>query len=451
MTNGTTYYYQVAATNALGTGPRSNEVAATPQVPPPPTPTPTPTVPAPTPARHLRGTRLRRATGSGAYGADGYALLGWESGGDLVSIPAANLVLDQGSRYRWNTNTTSVRAVENPTQSQRRATQWFHATSLRLHLTFNTAYAGVLHLYALDWDGTGRREIVYVDDGSSVRTVNLNASFNPGAWMHFPITVHPGATVSVRVDRTAGNATLSGLFLGGATTTPPSRVAGANSSSQLLFPRLSQRPSRRLSSPRSQHRSQRLSRLRSSTPVPTPSAPPWEVAPRGDWVGNYGASGYALLAWNNQTDVVSMPAANLVLDQGSRYRWNANTVDTRALENQAQTQRRAAQWFHASSLRLHLTFNTDYVGTLHLYAVDWDGIQPPPDRGGWRRPSIETVALSSSFHNGAWMHFPVSVTAGQVVTIRAGSDRRAGDLVRSLPRRSIARYFRPVSVPRRTD
>ncbi len=139
-----------------------------------------------------RGTPLPRATGSGTYGADGYALLGWESGGDLVSIPSASLVLDQGSRYRWNTNTTNVRAVENPAQTQRRATQWFHATSLRLHLTFNTAYAGVLHLYALDWDGTARRGIVYVDDGSSVRSVNLNASFNAGAWMHFPITVSRG-------------------------------------------------------------------------------------------------------------------------------------------------------------------------------------------------------------------------------------------------------------------
>ena len=109
----------------------------------------------------------------------------------------------------------------------------------------------------------------------------------------------------------------------------------------------------------------------------------WDVEPRGDWVGNYGASGYALLAWNNQTDVVSMPAANLVLDQGSRFRWSANTGDTRALENQAQTQRRAAQWFHSSSLRLHLTFNTDYVGTLHLYAIDWDGTS--------RRETVDSV------------------------------------------------------------
>ncbi len=36
--NGTTYYYQVAAVNSVGTGPRSNELSATPQAPPPPPP-----------------------------------------------------------------------------------------------------------------------------------------------------------------------------------------------------------------------------------------------------------------------------------------------------------------------------------------------------------------------------------------------------------------------------
>ena len=152
----------------------------------------------------------------GTYGADGYALLGWNKNSDLISIPAASLTLDQGSRYRWSANTTSLRALESPDQSVRRASQWVHSSSLRLHLTFNTAYSGTLHLYALDWDGNIRREIVYVDDGSGTRSVNLNSSFNAGAWLHFPISVAAGGTVTIRVDRTAGNATLSGLFLGGA-------------------------------------------------------------------------------------------------------------------------------------------------------------------------------------------------------------------------------------------
>ena len=152
----------------------------------------------------------------GNYGAQGYALLGWNNKSDLISMPGVNVILDQGGRYRWSTNTQNVRALEDATQTQRRATQWTHASSLRLHLYFTNAYNGTLHIYALDWDSSTRRQIVYLDDGSGQRSVNLNASFNSGAWLHFPISVGAGGTVTIRVDRTAGsNATLSGIFLGG--------------------------------------------------------------------------------------------------------------------------------------------------------------------------------------------------------------------------------------------
>jgi hypothetical protein len=210
VTNGTTYYYQVAAVNAVDTGARSNEVSAAPIVP---TPTPSPS-PTPPPAWQ----QAPQGDWVGNFGADGYALLGWNhTSGDLLWLPSASLTLDQGGRYRWSgSNTTNVRAVEAPDQSYRRATQWFHTTSLRLHLTFSTAYSGTLHLYALDWDSSSRRENVIVDDGSGPRTVNLTSSFNGGAWMHFPINVAAGGTVTVRVDKVAGgNGTLSGLFLGG--------------------------------------------------------------------------------------------------------------------------------------------------------------------------------------------------------------------------------------------
>ena len=56
---------------------------------------------------------------------------------------------------------------------------------------------------------------MYVDDGSGPRSVNLNTSFHDGAWMSFPINVAAGGTVTIRAERTAGQATLSGIFLGG--------------------------------------------------------------------------------------------------------------------------------------------------------------------------------------------------------------------------------------------
>ncbi|HVH62753.1 MAG TPA: fibronectin type III domain-containing protein, partial [Candidatus Dormibacteraeota bacterium] len=44
-------------------------------------------------------------------------------------------------------------------------------------------------------------------------------------------------------------------------------------------------------------------------------------SPQGNWVGVYGADGYALLAWNGSSDLVSMPQSTLVLDQGNRFEW----------------------------------------------------------------------------------------------------------------------------------
>jgi len=151
----------------------------------------------------------------GAYGADGYALLAWNKTSDVVVMPRATLTMDQGRRFRWAASSTSVRALENATQTERRPAQWLDNVSLRLHLTFTSAYSGVLHLYAIDWDGVTRRQILYVDDGHGLQSVNLNTAFHDGAWMSFPITVTAGGTVTIRADRVAGQATLSGIFLGG--------------------------------------------------------------------------------------------------------------------------------------------------------------------------------------------------------------------------------------------
>jgi hypothetical protein len=151
----------------------------------------------------------------GAYGADGYALLAWNKTSDVVVMPKATLILDQGRRFRWAASATSVRALENATQTERRAAQWLDNTSLRLHLTFSTAYSGTLRLYCIDWDGSTRRQVVYVDDGSGLRSVNMNAAFHDGAWLSFPVNMASGGTLTIFVDKVAGQATLSGIFLGG--------------------------------------------------------------------------------------------------------------------------------------------------------------------------------------------------------------------------------------------
>jgi fibronectin type 3 domain-containing protein len=199
---GQTYYYVVRARNGIGNGPYGPERKATrPELP------------------GAQGNWV------GRYGADGYALLAWNGTTDLTNLPGANLVLEQGGRLSWASSSTEPRVLQSPDQTERRSTIWYDNNQLRFHLTFTAAYTGTLHLYAVDWSTVDRREMVTVNDGSGAQQVNLSTAFDQGAWLHFPISVAAGGTVTVTADRTAGwNAILSGLFLGGASgpsPTPP--------------------------------------------------------------------------------------------------------------------------------------------------------------------------------------------------------------------------------------
>ena len=151
----------------------------------------------------------------GTYGADGYALLGWNgSGGDLVALGPATLVLDRGTRWQWRTSSTAPRDPQSPDGATRRATAVYDATQLRLHLSFASAYSGTLHLYALDGSTIDRRQTITVDDGSGPRSATLSSAFDQGIWIHAPIAVAAGGSVSITIDRSAGyNAVLSGIFL----------------------------------------------------------------------------------------------------------------------------------------------------------------------------------------------------------------------------------------------
>jgi hypothetical protein len=310
----------------------------------------------------------------GSYGADGYALLGWNGSTDLVSLGSASLILDQGTRYQWRTSSTQVRDLQSPDGSTRRATAVYDANQLRLHLTFTTPYTGTLHLYALDASSVDRREVVTLDDGSGPRTATLGTAFDQGMWVHAPISVLAGGSVTITIDRRAGyNAVLSGIFLGGPAVT---------------------------------------------TALTTTQAP------QGSWVGTYGADGYALLAWNGTTDLVSLGAASLVIDQGTRFQWRTTSTALRDLQSPDGATRRATAVYDANQLRLHLTFTTAYTGTLHLYALDASTVDRREvvtvDDGSGPR----TATLGSPFDQGIWIHAPISVPAGGSVTIII--DRRAG-------------------------
>jgi hypothetical protein len=302
----------------------------------------------------------------GTYGHGGYDLAGWDGSSDVSATPGANLSVQQGSRWVWASSTTDVRALQSADKSTREAATYYDSNEIKLGLTFAHAYTGNLHLYALDWDKQGRRETISVGG----QTTTLSSDFSQGAWVTVPISVAAGTTVPIVVNRTAGpNAVLSAVLLGD---------AGA------------------------------------------PPAIESTSAPQGNWVGTYGSAGYDLGAWNGSTDLASTPNAAVSLPQGSRYVWASSTSDVRALQSPDKLTREAATYYDSNQLRLTLTFNSAYTGNLHLYALDWD-------KQG-RRETIsvagQTAALSSDFSQGAWVTFPVSVAAGETVSIVV--DRTAG-------------------------
>jgi 6-phosphogluconolactonase (cycloisomerase 2 family) len=307
-----------------------------------------------------------QGTWTGALGSAGYDLAGWDGSTDVSDMPNSSLSVAQGSRYVWTSSTEEARALRSPDGLTREAATYYDPNELRLALKFTTAYTGNLHLYALDWDSTARRETITVNG----QTATLSSPFNQGAWVTFPISAAAGETVTIVVDRTAGaNAVLSGIFLGDAGAPP---TVGSTST------------------------------------------------PQGSWVGAYGSAGYDLGAWNGESDVADMPNASLSLAQGSRYVWASKTSDVRALENPNTLTREAATYYDPNQLRLALKFTTAYTGNLRLYAVDWDSTT--------RRELISvdgrTAMLSSSFNQGAWVTFPISAAAGETVTIVV--DRTAG-------------------------
>ncbi len=305
-------------------------------------------------------TSAPQGTWAGTVGSAGYALTGWNgANGDLSYLPDATLTLTQGGRYEWAQNTTDARALSDPGGLIRNAGTYYDPNQIQMQLSFNEAYSGNLHLYAVDWDSQGRRETITVNGQS----VTLGSDFSQGAWVTLPISVAAKGTVSITVTRLSGsNAVLSGIFLGEGGSPPGPTVASA---------------------------------------------------PQGTWVGEYGTAGYALGAWNAVGDLTELPNATLTVEQASRYVWAQSTTDARALESPDTSTREAATYYDPNEIKLKLSFNEAYSGNLHLYAVDWDS------QG--RREIItvngQSAALSSDFTSGAWVSFPISVPAAGTVSI----------------------------------
>ena len=76
------------------------------------------------------------------------------------------------------------------------------------------------------------------------------------------------------------------------------------------------------------------------------------------------------------------------------------------------TSQRRLGIYHGTSLQVRLSFANGYSGALHLYAVDWDNLNRRETVSVASGGNTQTIALTTNFSQGAWLHFPVTVPAG---------------------------------------
>ena len=257
----------------------------------------------------------------GTYGADGYALGGWTGPGtgDLTLLPNATLTVEQGFRYSWASPTTDVRALQSPDATERRATGWYHASSSGCGSTS----APPTRARSTSTASTGRTRAggcVTVTDGTTTKTVPVTTSFQQGVWIHFPVSVPAGGFVRVTANKTAANnAVIAGLFLG-----------GRGSRQRRRQRRRQPHPDAHADAARRRQPPPRRQPDADADPQPHAHAAV-RVGRQGDWVGTYGADGYALGGWTGPGtgDLALLPNATLTMEQGFRYSWASPTTDVR--------------------------------------------------------------------------------------------------------------------------
>jgi hypothetical protein len=176
-----------------------------------PSPTPAP-APAPAPAqgnsvRYLGVNSTAGGTWKGAFGADGYQIIG-----ETSRQPSYATVTASGkSDHVWNWSTADAAAVQRANSSDRLAACWYASSGFDLRVNISDSQTHKVSFYALDWDMNNRAQSVQVLDASTgavLHTTSLS-SFQRGAYLSYDVK----GSLIFRFTRIAGaNAVISALF-----------------------------------------------------------------------------------------------------------------------------------------------------------------------------------------------------------------------------------------------
>jgi hypothetical protein len=254
-----------------------------------------------------------------AYGDEGHVIAGTEQ-----TLPAYASFDAQSERLlRRESDSPDSRAIPAGGGFGKIASAWYDDPELNLELTVSDDTPHQVALYALDWDGLGRKEDLQILDAMTgvVLDSQTLAGFDRGVYLVWAIT----GQVRIKVSRTAGpNAVLSAVFFGDK----------APAASQAMF-------------------------LRADSTT------------RGNWRGVYGAEGFELANRRGKA-----PACGVVtIGKSAAHTWEAATEDPRALQFGFGEDRIASAWYSESETSLEIDVNL-IDGKRHqvaIYVLDWDG------------------------------------------------------------------------------
>jgi hypothetical protein len=137
---------------------------------------------------------------------------------------------------------------------------------------------------------------------------------------------------------------------------------------------------------------------------------------KGNWMGAYGADGYALA--NRLQNLPSYVPPTFTVSTGNmmKWTWAGSTTDTRALQTDAQGDRIAATYYGPGYTNATFSFDVNFTdGNSHqiaLYTVDWDQQSRAEtiqvvDGSSIQNTVLDTESLTN-FSNGAYLVWNVS-------------------------------------------
>jgi subtilisin family serine protease len=168
------------------------------------------------------------------YGGDGFDIAQDGSTNNPTFPAYATIALTGTSDHIWTGTTQDSRALQQAAagSTNRLAACWFTTSNFQINVNLTDGAVHQIVLYALDWDNYqgGRSERFDLIDAVNNQVLDSRSisGFQNGEYLVWNVSGH--VLIQVTNLNASANAVVSGLFLGSATTTPPTVASAAAAS-----------------------------------------------------------------------------------------------------------------------------------------------------------------------------------------------------------------------------